>query len=88
LKFAAKGFKLYLLLTFSHFFAKSIRSAGPEGMVGREITSVDTSEEPFYANQILSGTPQETISQQEDNSNISRLLYFFFKGVYIMRLMS
>jgi hypothetical protein len=56
-------------------------------MVGREITSVDTSEEPFYANQIPNGTPQEKdppVSQQEDNSNISRLPYFL-KKKYIMR---
>jgi hypothetical protein len=48
-------------------------------MTGREMTSVVTSEEPFYANQNPSETPQEKdppVSQQEDNSNISRLLYF------------
>jgi hypothetical protein len=63
-------------------FLLSIRSAGLEGMVGREMTSVVMSGEPFYANQIPSGTPQEKdppMSQQEDNSNISRLLYFFLK---------
>jgi hypothetical protein len=65
-------------------FLLSIRSAGPESMVGGEMTSVDTIEEPFYANQIPSETLQEKdppISQQEDNSNISRLLYFFKRSI-------
>jgi hypothetical protein len=54
-------------------------------MAGGEMTSVVESGEPFYANQIPTGTPQEIdppVSQQEDNSNISRLPYFFKKGVY------
>jgi hypothetical protein len=45
-------------------------------MAGREMTSVDASEEPFYANQIPSETPQEKdppVSLQKDNSIISRL---------------
>jgi hypothetical protein len=53
-------------------------------MVGREMTSVVESEEPFYANQIPSETPLEKdlpISHQEDNSNISRLLYLFKRSI-------
>jgi hypothetical protein len=73
----------YLLLTFNVFLL-SIRSSGPDGTAGREVTSVDASEEPFYANHIPSETPQENdppISQQEDNSNISRLPYFFKRSI-------
>jgi hypothetical protein len=53
-------------------------------MVGREMTSVVESGEPFYANEIPNETPQEKgppVSQQEDNSNISRLLYLFKRSI-------
>jgi hypothetical protein len=65
-------------------FLLSIRPAAPEGMAGREMTPVVESGEPFYANQIPSGTPQEKdppVSQQEDNSTMSRLLYFFKRSI-------
>jgi hypothetical protein len=68
---------------FKHFLL-SIRSAGPEGMAGGEMTPVVESGEPFYANQIPTGTPQEIdppVSQQEDNSNISRLLHFLKRSI-------